>query len=320
MRTWSPPDTTKWLTFLAHHLNTIGSRDLAWWQLHRAAPRATAIAAALLRRFTWGLRSAFIGGCGGDPQMESSPEPFRPGVGLVVGFARGLTVGRVLGLASGLDLLSAGLNVGLIARTWTRADIRGRGRHPPRARGSVGGAGWSVHSRGPACLCGLPAPGANSTTSTELLGMAEGRLVLRFVPGFAVGLMLGGVLALGGAGAYGRVSGLLFGLLSEPHHGWQSGSPRGRRRPSPTAPRTPIAAFRGDLRLVQVRCSPAGARSVRPSELRTYWSVGSGSQRNSDRSPRHRRDRTRDGLHRPSGRYLVLCPPSIFATRSLYAS
>ncbi|MEV6620354.1 NACHT domain-containing protein [Amycolatopsis sp. NPDC051106] len=38
---WDPVDAEKWLAFLARHLNEIGSRDLAWWQLSLAAPGRT---------------------------------------------------------------------------------------------------------------------------------------------------------------------------------------------------------------------------------------------------------------------------------------
>ncbi|HWO62418.1 MAG TPA: NACHT domain-containing protein [Umezawaea sp.] len=38
---WDPTDATNWLAFLAHHLDTIGSRDLAWWQLGSAVPSRT---------------------------------------------------------------------------------------------------------------------------------------------------------------------------------------------------------------------------------------------------------------------------------------
>jgi hypothetical protein len=38
---WDPTDAKNWLAFLAHHLNVIGSRDLAWWQLSLAVPQRT---------------------------------------------------------------------------------------------------------------------------------------------------------------------------------------------------------------------------------------------------------------------------------------
>jgi hypothetical protein len=36
---YSPQDAGKWLRFLANHLNRHGTRDLAWWQLHREVPQ-----------------------------------------------------------------------------------------------------------------------------------------------------------------------------------------------------------------------------------------------------------------------------------------
>ncbi|MCS7482946.1 NACHT domain-containing protein [Umezawaea endophytica] len=40
-KSWDPTDAKKWLAFLAHHLEVIGSRDLAWWQLSLAVSRRT---------------------------------------------------------------------------------------------------------------------------------------------------------------------------------------------------------------------------------------------------------------------------------------
>ncbi|MFL6143535.1 MAG: NACHT domain-containing protein [Labedaea sp.] len=37
---YPPEDARRWLTFLATHLDHLGTRDLAWWQLHQAVPRA----------------------------------------------------------------------------------------------------------------------------------------------------------------------------------------------------------------------------------------------------------------------------------------
>lgn len=38
-RRWPQADAERWLAFLAAHLRRLGTRDLAWWQLHLAVPR-----------------------------------------------------------------------------------------------------------------------------------------------------------------------------------------------------------------------------------------------------------------------------------------
>ena len=38
-RHWDPGDAQRWLSFLAHHRNDSGTRDLQWWRLHRAVHR-----------------------------------------------------------------------------------------------------------------------------------------------------------------------------------------------------------------------------------------------------------------------------------------
>jgi len=83
---WKAKDAERRLVFLARHLErTIGSADLAWWQLQDAAPRtASGLAAGLA-------------------------------VGPVAGLVAGVPAGLVAGLAVGLW---AGLEVGLMAGLW----------------------------------------------------------------------------------------------------------------------------------------------------------------------------------------------------------
>ena len=62
---WEPEDARRWLGYLAHHLNTLHSRDIAWWELYK------------------GLR----------------PQPVNVAAGLVLGLAGGLVNGVICGLA-----------------------------------------------------------------------------------------------------------------------------------------------------------------------------------------------------------------------------
>jgi hypothetical protein len=81
-QTWDPVNATNWLAFLAHHLNTIGSRDLAWWQLNLAVPRLIKSVAALAIVLLFGLAAFLALGIG---------------FGLVIGIAVVLAVALVRG-------------------------------------------------------------------------------------------------------------------------------------------------------------------------------------------------------------------------------
>src|SRR4029077_2201283 len=74
---WTVEQAGKWLTSLARHLEgTIGSPDLAWWQLQEAVPRT-------MRRLVAGVAGGLA-------------------AGVVFGLAVALAVGLVAGLAGGL--------------------------------------------------------------------------------------------------------------------------------------------------------------------------------------------------------------------------
>lgn len=83
-RTWNPHDVRNWLTYLAHHLDQTGTRNLDWWQLARytVTPRTA--------RLVFGLV-----------------------FGLVLGLVDGLVFGLVHGAVSGLGGLVLGLGIGL---------------------------------------------------------------------------------------------------------------------------------------------------------------------------------------------------------------
>jgi hypothetical protein len=105
-RAWDPVDAKNWLAFLAHHLDLIGSRDLAWWKLSLAVPRLikSVIGLALVVVFVLAFVLAF---------------------GLVFGFAFGLIFGLVFGFGFLLAFV-------LLGRSSTKepayADLRLHGR------------------------------------------------------------------------------------------------------------------------------------------------------------------------------------------------
>lgn len=55
-RHWDPEDARHWLGYLARHLDTLGTRDLAWWQLRDTVPRTIRMLAfGLLGLLTFAL-------------------------------------------------------------------------------------------------------------------------------------------------------------------------------------------------------------------------------------------------------------------------
>jgi hypothetical protein len=91
---WSAQTAETWLVFLARHLEqTIGTPDLAWWQMQLAIPPAVS-----------GLGSGL-------------------GAGLALGLASGIGAGPIVGLAAGLaSMLAAGLALGIAAARWQRPE------------------------------------------------------------------------------------------------------------------------------------------------------------------------------------------------------
>lgn len=81
-RSWAPEDARRWLSFLADHLHSGDTTDLAWWRLHQTLPRRTLrLLVAITGGVTYGL--AF---------------------GVTFGSARGPAYGLMFGLAGGLTV------------------------------------------------------------------------------------------------------------------------------------------------------------------------------------------------------------------------
>ena len=88
---WTAEQAERWLVFLARHLEqTIGSPNLAWWQLPRAIPR---VAFGIAFGFVFGLAAGLAVGL-------TDELVFGLGAGLLFGLGAGLAIGNAAGLGS----------------------------------------------------------------------------------------------------------------------------------------------------------------------------------------------------------------------------
>lgn len=147
---WRPEEAKAWLVFIAHHLNAIGTRDLAWWDLHQAVQVSRirvvvglvfGLGAGLIFWLAGGLLNALVFGLlfgtavglilrpskipgyvnlrlkGRYKHLAEKLAP-KIGAGFAIGAGAGLMfgfgVGRPLGLVSGIIFI-IGVGAGLIA-------------------------------------------------------------------------------------------------------------------------------------------------------------------------------------------------------------
>ena len=130
---WTAGQAGRWLAFLARHLeHTIGTPDLAWWQLDTAAPRtARMLGLGLVAGLMTGLITGIVGGLaiglvvgiaiGIVVGIVAASGPQRPAHGLLISTARlragartGLGTGLVVGIGAGIvAAIVAGPGVGL---------------------------------------------------------------------------------------------------------------------------------------------------------------------------------------------------------------
>ncbi len=108
-RSWSPERAQRWLGYLAGHLDRLGTRNLAWWELGTSMRRS---ARTLVIAFLAGLSFAVVTGIGNLPvDLVGTSRGFRFALqrGLVVGLLHGLVAGLAFGLvywrATGSDAL-----------------------------------------------------------------------------------------------------------------------------------------------------------------------------------------------------------------------
>jgi GTPase SAR1 family protein len=260
-RAWDPADATRWLAFLAGHLNRIGSRDLAWWQLRRAAPRVIAVAVGVVAGLTMGLAIGLHDGLRfGLATGVANGVVLGLVFGFAVGIATGFSVWHVLALILGLFILGAGVSAGLVAGEPVLGLAFAVAGSIPVAVVTVlsaKGIGFTP-AQGPA-YADLRLRGRMRLLRRRLTSWDDGRLLSRFVPGFTIGfaygLILGAVDEIQTGVALPMTIGLVFGLTTWLAIGltdWAETPVTDER------PQTPTTTFRRDLQLVCVKSLAIG--------------------------------------------------------------
>ena len=203
-RPWTGRRAERWLRFLAGHLDRLGTRDLAWWRLHEAVPRAWfGPVFGLIGGLAVGTVAAIASVLPGQGSYVSYPVAYGLMFALAAGFAiehrivgalaggwaggvayaladapkDGLLLGLAFGVANGSTI---GLAIGLTSLTG--------GRTPARLR--------------------LRRPAGPGRLSLALLVGAGVGLVMGVVGSVAVGVTAG----LAGALAVGLMTGLVIGV------------------------------------------------------------------------------------------------------------
>jgi hypothetical protein len=215
---WNPDDARRWLGYLACHTRTLGTRDLAWWQLPATIPRwqIKLAGAALIGPLLAPLLGPGVWAAFGDAisyARRSGVEIATAGsvlhqlaVGLIIGAPYGLLVGRTGTPPTGLrsrnlfTALARSIGRGLIAGTlieataWVVTAITDHNN----------GAGWAVGiAAGTAAglATGLtPRPGP-SPAYIDISLSGRTRILLKnalrgLATGFAAGAMLWGLVVL----------------------------------------------------------------------------------------------------------------------------
>lgn len=265
VRAWDPTDAERWLAFLAQHLNTTGTRDFAWWRLHRTTTRSVATAAGLVAGLAMGLAAGLHDWLmyGLDAGLASGPAL---GIvfGLAVGFAAGLTVWHVVGLIVGLHVLAAGLGAGLSAGEPALGVAFGLAGGAPIVLVvvmAIKGIGF-MPATGPA-YADLRLRGRMRSLTRTLTNWTDGRLVFRFMPGFTIGFAYTLIAYIAGGSpdtpvpgpVLGLVSGLVFGAAAWLAIGlteWAATPVTNER------PQTPMITFRRDRQLIYIKALTTG--------------------------------------------------------------
>ncbi|MGW0708318.1 NACHT domain-containing protein [Streptomyces sp. NPDC002643] len=127
-RSWDPDRVHHWLGYLARHLNRLGTKDLAWWQLGNTIPRTTRmLVGGLAFGLAAGLANALANGLVIGFVLARARLGWGGVIGLAFPFSGGVRAWLVYGLVSGLaGGLVAGLSLGL------RFGLRSEGGDPSR--------------------------------------------------------------------------------------------------------------------------------------------------------------------------------------------
>lgn len=116
--TWNPQDVRSWLTYLAHRLHHVGTRNLCWWHIarHTLTPRAVQLAAGLVVGLTFGLAAGLTFGLTFGLAGLAGGLAFGPAVGLTFGLMFGPTARRWLADAPAYANLQLKQRATLLAR------------------------------------------------------------------------------------------------------------------------------------------------------------------------------------------------------------
>jgi hypothetical protein len=242
-RRYPPEQARQWLAFLARHLDTLATKDLAWWQLVDTIPRVTrGISVGLAAGLVFGLVGV-LGQAGvADPTyrlaatlvfglvfglatglsygLNKRPEPLRVETrfqGTLMPFLRrfvpGLALGVVVSFGVGLhyrEALAAGLTLGvaLAAPVWLGIPTDMAQVSNPRV--------VLKRDRTAALSFGLILALSTGLAGGLGLGLTSGRAfdvinvkVVAMLVGALVGAVAGGIL---GGRIYGRVGSCMFAL------------------------------------------------------------------------------------------------------------
>ncbi|HSV64583.1 MAG TPA: NACHT domain-containing protein [Mycobacteriales bacterium] len=187
-RHWNPEDAQHWLGYLAAHLDQLGTRDLAWWQLGTTMRRSSRM---LMVGFLAALAFGVTTGVGNFPV-----DLIATSHGLTFALVRGLVVGLLHGLVAGLAF---GLAYGFISRA---------GAEPSRVRIQIFGRTREARARfAPRFMVGL-----GFGLSAALVLVLVDRLVVESL-GLGDGLDGGLVGALVFVPEIGLGAGLVLGLM-----------------------------------------------------------------------------------------------------------
>ncbi|GLZ02301.1 NACHT domain-containing protein [Actinoplanes sp. NBRC 103695] len=310
LHTWKPAEATRWLEFLAHHLNRIGSRDIAWWQLHRVARRLIKVSVGLVAGLTLGLAVGFHDGL-----LYGLATGVANGLilglvfGVAVGVAVGFTVWLALGLSLGLFVMGAGVGAGLVegeALVGLAFGITGAVPVVAVVLLAAKGIGFTP-AEGPA-YADLRLRGRGRLLARSMTMWNRGRQLFRFTLGFTIGFAYGLVLlAAVGELANGPMSALVIGLVFGLAAWLASGLSDWAETPlTDERPQTPTITLRRDLQLAYAKSLTGGlALAVAFGIPNTLTGEGGLARGLADGLLFALVIALGVGLHQPSGRYLV---------------
>lgn len=100
---WTAAEAERWLVFLASHFEWQGTTDLAWWQLHQAAPRSLVqFPKAVLTGLTSGLLTSLIVGLSlGVTVAAAAKGVLGPMLSIIIASLAGAAAGLAFGLLTG---------------------------------------------------------------------------------------------------------------------------------------------------------------------------------------------------------------------------